>query len=130
MVTITDNTIPELLLDDGQFRQETFTAAGANTYPVGLLLARNTSTSKLVVFVNGGATGTGTPLAILTRELITTGAGDTVLRVLRSGELREDRLLVWTGGSPVVPTTLELDLLQDFNIRTQPDRELLRFDNS
>ena len=125
-----DTTVPEFHLDDGLFKTEVFTAPGADTFPQGLILARLTSSSKLVPYETAQSDGSEIPLAILTVELITTGSGDTTIRALVRGTVREDQLLVYTGGSPVAPTTLELDLLQDFGLLGQPDRELLRFNNS
>ena len=74
-LTTTDNVIPQFHLDDGLFDQETFTAAGAATYPVGLILGRLTADDKLVPYNSGGADGSQFPKALLTLELITTGAG-------------------------------------------------------
>ena len=130
MVTTLDNTIPELLLGNNEFHDEVFTAAGANTYPAGLILARLAADSKLVIFDAGGTGGAEIPKALLRNELISTGAGDTGIRAVLSGRVREDRIFVWTGGSPVVPTTLVLDELRDFTIIGQEDTELLEFDNS
>jgi hypothetical protein len=127
---ITDNTVPEFWLSDGVFESEVFTAPGADTFAKGTLLARLTSSSKLVPYETAQSDGSEIPLALLAEELITTGSGDTTLRVFLSGKVRKDQLLVYTGGSPVVPTTLELDLLHNFGIIGLSDRELLRFDNS
>lgn len=130
MLVSQDNTMSELLLSDGLFSQETFAAGAANTYPAGLILARNTTNDKLEVYVSGGPNGTGTPAFVLTNELVTTGAGDTVLRALVSGIIREDKLLVWNAGTPAAPSKAEGDQLRDFTIVSQPDTELLKFDNS
>ncbi len=127
---ITDNTVPEFWLSDGVFRTEVFTAPGADTFTKGLLLARLTASGKLVPYKAAQSDGSEFPLALLAEELITAGGGDTTLRVLLSGTVREDQLLVYTGGSPVAPDSEELSLLHDYGIIGLPDRELLRFDNS
>ena len=129
-LTTTDNVIPQFHLDDALFDNETFTAGGANTYPKGLMLARLTATSKLVPYVTAQSDGSEFPIAVLTNALTTTGSGDTDLRAMIKGTVRKDKLLVWTGGSPVAPTVLEVDLLRDFGITAQEDRELLALDNS
>ena len=128
---ITDNTLPSMLLSGNHsFHQETFSAAGALAFPTGMVLGRITASGKVTFYNSGAVDGTEIPLGVLTNALTTTGAGDTEIRMLMSGEVREDKLLVWTAGVPVVPTTAERSLLADYGIIGLPDTELLRFDNS
>lgn len=130
MVTLLDNTVPEFLLGFNEWHDEIFTAAGANTYPRGMVLARLVADGKLVPYVSGGSLGAEIPKAVLNNELTVTGAGDTAIRALISGKVREDALTVWTGGSPIALTKAQLDELRDFTIVSQEDNELLTFDNS
>lgn len=130
MVTITDNTPVELLLGENHFRQEGFTAAGALTFPKGLLLGRITATGKYTFFNPGAADGTEVQSAVLTEEFITTGAGDTEIRIMVSGLIRDDQLLEWNAGTPHAATAVEKFGLRDYGIIPKTDRELLRFDNS
>lgn len=127
---ITDNTVPEFWLSDGVFKSQVFTAPGADTFAKGTLLARLTATGKLVPYEAAQSDGSEIPLALLAEELIVGSGGDTTLRVFLSGTVREDQLLVYTGGSPVAPDSVELSLLHDYGIIGLDDRELLRFDNS
>jgi hypothetical protein len=128
---ITDNTLPSLLLaGEHSFHQETFSAAGALTFPKGMVLGRITASGKVTFYASGAVDGTQFPMGVLMNELITTGAGDTEIRIMLTGQVREDKLLVWTAGVPVVPTTGERQLLHDYGIIGLPDDELLRFDNS
>ena len=129
-LTSQDNTIPQLMLSDGIFEQETLTAAGALTYPVGLLLGRITASGKLTHYNSGAADGSEVPVAVLTNAKVFAGAGDLVFRALLSGVIRKDQLLVWNGGTPIAPTVGELDELRDFTIIGRDTRELLKFDNS
>ena len=127
MVAFVNNTIPQLLLGDNEFTDETFTAAGANTYPAGTVLGRLTADSKLVVFANAAATGAENPVAILRNELITTGAGDTSIRACIGGKARFDRVTEFGVGT--------LNKLKEDNLRKTAgiillvDTELLAFDN-
>lgn len=94
-INITNNDLGSVELSDGVFRDELVTFAGANTFFEGTILARTVSTDKLVLFVNGGVAATnGTPAAVLTRDLVATGAGDLKTRVLVSGKVRKERLRI------------------------------------
>lgn len=94
-INITNNDLGSVELSDGQFRDETVTFAGANTFFAGTILARTVSTDKLVLFVNGGtAAVNGTPAAVLTRDLVATGAGDLPARPLVAGSVRKERLRI------------------------------------
>jgi hypothetical protein len=129
-LTITDNTPDNFLLGNNSFENDVFTAGGANTYPKGLLLGRFTASGKLQPYVSGAADGTEIPIAVLAAEIVATGAGDTNMRPLLSGGVRQDMLTVWNGGTPIAVTQPEVDLLRDYAIIASTDRELLRFDNS
>ena len=130
MVDFVNNTPPDLLLGDNQFRDDTFTAAGADTFQKGMVLARNSSTSKLVPYVSGGGTGIGTPVAFLVEELITAGSGDTLIRPCFAGRAREAQVTDFNAGTPGALTVLEVDLLAAVGIFLHKDNELLAFDNS
>lgn len=131
MVDFTDNDPSLLLLGDNTFVEETFIAAGALTFPKGLLLGRVTASGKYTFFNGGAADGTEVASAVLTNALTTTGAGDTVMRIMKAGKVRKADLLEWNAGTPHAPTEAEV-----FNLRTNSgilsldDRELRRFDNN
>lgn len=130
MVTSTDNTLDEYWLDDALFHDETFTAASALTFPKAMILGRITATGFVTFYASGASDGTEIPIGVLAAEHVAAGAGDVLLRMAIRGTIREDKLLVWTAGSPVVPTLVERELLRDKGIYTQSDRELGAFDNS
>lgn len=131
MVDFTDNDPALLLLGDNTFVEETLTVGGALTFPAGLLLGRLTANGKYTIFDGGAADGTEVASAVLTNALTTTGAGDTVLRIMKAGKVRKADLLEWNSGTPHAPTEAEI-----FNLRTNSgilsldDRELRRFDNN
>jgi hypothetical protein len=130
MVDFVDNEDPGLVLGAPIYREEVFSAAGALTFPAGMVVGRITASGKITFYASGAGDGTAVPMGALVNELVTTGAGDTNVRILMSGTVREDQLLVWTAGTPVVPTSAELQLLHTYGIIGQADRELQRFDNN
>lgn len=62
------------------------------TWPKGTLLARNSSTKKLVPYVDGGGTGTNEPVAVLREALTFAASGDLRTRVIKSGKLNKTKL--------------------------------------
>lgn len=62
------------------------------TWAKGVLLARNTSTKKLVPYVDGGASGTDEPIAVLPYTVTYTASGDKRIRVLKGGPVRKEQL--------------------------------------
>lgn len=130
MVDFVDNTPATLRLGNNRYRDATFTAAAANTYPAGMVLGQLTADSKYVPYDAGGAGGAEIPKAVLPNELVTTAGGDTVLRILTAGDLREEQVTAWNSGTPIALTDLEVAELRDFMINLIPTRELLIFDNN
>jgi hypothetical protein len=59
----------------------------------GTLLARNSSTSKLVPYVSGGSTGIGTPVAVLPQAYTWTSTGDKKLDILFGGRVLQSQLV-------------------------------------
>ena len=78
---ITNNKTRTIVVWDPVFDDEVVTFTGATTYLAGTILARDTSTQKLIAYVKGGATnGNGIPKAVLLDDLTSTGAGDVPAR--------------------------------------------------
>lgn len=97
VTTVIDNGSFELR--DGEFRDELVTFAGADTFAPGTILARDTGTDKLVLFVKGGSTaGNGIPNSVLAHELVATGAGDESARVMIKGTVNRGRLVIDSDG--------------------------------
>lgn len=59
----------------------------------GTLLARNSSTTKLVPYVSGGGNATGTPIAVLPAAETWTTTGDKRLRCLFGGRVIQENLV-------------------------------------
>lgn len=92
---------------------DVFTAPGAATYSAGLILARSTVSQKLVPYAVGGASGTGTPCAILEADVVSTGAGDYPVTPIMQGEVYKDKISILAGGTI---TAVNLDVLRSFGI--------------
>lgn len=99
-ITTTSINVGSVALAGEQFRDEPLTFAGAATMVAGTILARDSSTLKLVKFVKGGATnGNGIPKAVLTYDVTATGAGDVQVRALEKGEVNKKRLVIDADGN-------------------------------
>lgn len=114
---------------DPLYEDDTLTFAGAATYKPGTILARNSSTLKLVPFVVGGATGTGTPVAILTLETTAAGAGDKPIRALIRGDVRKQRLIILADGDADNLTKAHIDVLRTYGINVLNVSDLYVADN-
>jgi hypothetical protein len=96
---MTTTTLSKVILSNLEPRDETLTAA-IKTYPVGTLLARDTSTLKLVPFVKGGTTdGNGIINSVLSAELIATAEQDYNVSVMIAGQVDKDLLIIDADGN-------------------------------
>lgn len=123
---VTNVDLGNVVHSDGKFRDETFTAAGAGTIAEGTILARNSSSGKLEVYVSGGPNDTGVPKAVLTYDVVAGGAGDLQIRAMVSGNVRKERLVIAAGGTP---SNAVLDQLRDYSIVPLDTQELNFLDN-
>jgi hypothetical protein len=88
--------IGNVVYKEGEFQDELLTFTGVATYPAGTILARDSSTLKLIAFVKGGVTnGNGVPKAVLTYPVTSTGAGDVGIRAMISGVVTKKRLVIF-----------------------------------
>lgn len=98
--TITNNDTGSVALDEKHFENGTFVPGSAKTYPEGTILALNSSTSKWVVYVAAGANDTGTPRGVLTYDVVAPSTADMTIRILVSGVVNQNRLIVDADGTP------------------------------
>jgi len=78
--------VGSVIIANGTFSDELLTMGGAATVLEGTILARDTSTQKLVLFVKGGSTnGNGVPVAVAPYELVADKAGDFPIRAAGGG---------------------------------------------
>jgi hypothetical protein len=96
---MTTTTLSKVILSNLEPRDETLTAT-IKTYPSGTLLARNTSTLKLVPFVKGGSTnGNGIINSVLSAELVASAAQDYNVSVMIAGQVDKDLLIIDADGN-------------------------------
>lgn len=117
--TRTVNDIGSIVCGDAeaQFRDELITFAGAATLLAGTILARDSSSLKLVIFVKGGSTNqNGIPKALLTAPVTAAGAGDVKWRVLIAGNVKKERLVIDADASDTNIDAAVVDQLRDYGI--------------
>jgi hypothetical protein len=81
---------------------------------------------KMVVYAVAGVGGAQIPKAVLTYEVSAAGAGNVSARVMVSGEVRRDKLVIDAGGSV---TDAIVDMLRSFGLVALPVDELNIQDN-
>lgn len=117
-------------IDGGEFRDELVTFAGTDTFAAGTILARDSVSLKLVLFVKGGATNqNGIPKAVLTYPIERTGAGDVKARVLTRGRVVKQRLIIDADGSDTNIDAAVVDQLRDYGIEPVETKQLAALDN-
>jgi hypothetical protein len=129
-ITITDVDLGSVILEDAQFSNEPLTFAGVATVLEGTILARNSSTLKLIPFVKGGSSnGNGIPKAVLTYPVTSTGAGDVPVRAMVSGSVRLGRLIIDADADNSNVDAAVLDQLRDYSLISVDVQELNTLDN-
>ena len=127
---ITNNTTRGIVIFDPVHEDDELTLAGADTLLAGTILARDSVSLKLVIFVKGGATNeNGIPKAVLLNELTVTGAGDFPLRPVISGRLRAGDLVIDADQDASNIDAAVLDQLRNFTIIGQSTTQLAELDN-
>lgn len=114
-IEITNNDLGKVALGDNEYRDELLTLTGAVTVEAGTILARDSSTGKLVPFDpdDAGAVDHEFAKAVLDYEVTSAGAGDVAVRALISGRVNATRLVVDDGATI---TSAMLDQLRDYGI--------------
>lgn len=128
-LTITNNQPKSVALKDTVYQDELLTFTGAATVLAGTILARLTATLKMVPFVIGGAGGAEVPLMVTNFDIVATGAGDISTRLLISGQVRQEGLIVDADGTGANITRVHIDSLRDVGILAIPVKELNILDN-
>lgn len=127
---ITNVDLGSVILKDGEFRDELLTFAGAGTVVEGTILARDSVSGNLVPYVIGGVTNeNGIPKCVVTYDVVATGAGDVPVRIMMTGSLRAQRLVVDADGDNSNITNAILDQLRDYSLVAIDVQELNILDN-
>lgn len=129
-ITITPNILGNVILKDGEFRDDLLTFADAGTVKEGTILARDNNSLKLVPYVKGGSTnGNGTPIAVLTYDVTATGSGDVPIRSMVRGSVRAQRLVIDADGDDSNVDAVVRDQLRDYSLVPIDGQELNILDN-
>ncbi|MCH9837690.1 head decoration protein [bacterium] len=129
-ITVTDNDLNSPILADADFRDELITFAGADTLAPGTILARDSVSLKLVIFVKGGATNeNGIPKAVLTYEVVAAGAGDVPVRAGIAGKYRKEKLVIDADGDDSNIDAAVIDELRAYGLTPIDVTELNIADN-
>ncbi len=127
---ITNVDLGSVILKNGEFRDDLLTLAGADVIAEGTILARDSVSLKLVLFVKGGATNeNGIPKAVLTYPVTVTGAGDVKVRDMVGGSVRAQRLIIDADGDASNIDAAVLDQLRDYALVSIDVSELNILDN-
>ena len=129
-ITITNVDLGNVILKEGEFRDDLLTFAGAGTVLEGTILARDSVSLKLVPFVKGGVTNeNGIPKAVITYDVTATAAGDIPVRDMVSGSVRAQRLIIDADGDASNVDAAVLDQLRDYTLVSIDVQELNILDN-
>lgn len=114
----------------GEMEDDIYTATGATDLAEGTILARDSVSGNLVVFVVGGSTNeNGIPKAVIPYDVAISGAGDFPIRPLISGQVRLEHLVIAADGDSSNVSKVVQDQLRDFGIVTFTVNDLSRLDN-
>src|SRR5690554_5751871 len=98
-VTITNNDLGSVALEGAIHHDELVTFGATDEFVAGTILARDSVSGKLVLFVKGGSTnGNGIPKAVLSYTISRTGTGDVPARVIVKGHINRERLVIDADG--------------------------------
>lgn len=129
-ITVTNNDLGSVILQDAQFRDNLITFAGADTLAPGTILARDSVSLKFVIFAKGGIVNeNGIPKAILTHEVVAAGAGDETARVAVKGLFRKERLIIDADGNDSNIDGAVIDQLRSYGLTPIDVVELNSQDN-
>lgn len=129
-IAITNIDTGSIALRNEEFADDSITFAGADVLAAGTILARATTTGKLVIYAKGGSTdGNGVPVAVLTYPVTATTAGNVAARVLISGTVNASRLVIDADGDASNVDATVLDDLRNVGIVGVPVDQLGRYDN-
>lgn len=129
-LTVTNIDSGSVFIGAARFQDDVLTLAGADTIAPGTILARDSSTGKLVLYVKGGTTNeNGIPKAVLTYQVVSTGAGDSQVRVGITGEVNKERLVIDADGDASNVDDVVKDLLRNYGIVATEVTQLADLDN-
>ena len=129
-MTVTNVDNQDVAMGGEVMRDDVVAFAATDTFAAGTILARDSVSGKLVLFVSGGSTNeNGIPKAVLTYEISRTGTGDVNARVLVGGHVRKERLIIDADGDDSNVDSVVIDQLRDYGIHAISVQQLAQLDN-
>ena len=129
-LTTTNVDLGNVILEGVADHDELITFAGADILAEGTILARDSVSLKLVIYVKGGVVNeNGIPKAVLTYEVEATGAGDVPVRIMQKGKVNFNRLVIDADGDNTNVDNAVMDELRDYGIETVSVDNLSILDN-
>lgn len=123
-LTITNNDNGSVVIEEWGWQDDILVFAGAGTVVEGTILARSTVDSKMYVYDTAGINGLNIPKAVITYDVVATGAGDVPIRQLIAGKVKKERLVIDADGDDSNITKAILDELRDFVVVPQNVQDL------
>ena len=116
-MTVINNDLGTPIIEDAEFKDDTLTFAGADTFAAGTILARDSVSDNLVLFVKGGVVNeNGIPKAILTYDVTAAGAGNVAIRAGIAGKYRKEKLIIDADGDDSNIDAVVIDELRDYGL--------------
>lgn len=115
--TNTECDVGTVQVRDCEFQDELLTLAGADDLKEGTILARDSSSLKLRIFVKGGSTNeNGIPKVVLAHRCVTgtSGSHNVSVRVINAGFVKKERLVIDADGDDSNVDKKVLDQLRDY----------------
>jgi len=129
-ITTTNVDLGNVVIEGVADHDELLTLAGADDIAEGTILARDSVSGKLVLFVVGGVTNeNGIPKAVITYPVSSAGAGDVAIRALQTGKVNFNRLVIDADGDNSNVSNAVMDQLRDYGIETVKVQDLSILDN-
>ncbi len=128
--TVNNVDLGSIEVDGAIYQDDVVNFAGADAYAAGTIMARDSVSGKLRVFVKGGSTNeNGIPKVVLSYPIERSGAGDVHTRVLVKGHINRDRLIIDADGDGSNVDDVVLDQLRNYGIVASPVEQLAQLDN-
>lgn len=130
-ITTTNCDSGSFEISGGVFEDDSLTFGAAGTVKAGTILARDSVSLKLVPFVKGGATNeNGIPKAMITYDVVATGAGNLPVRVMVGGTGSFNRAIIHADGTNANIDKKVIDQVREFaKINLLKEQELNILDN-
>ena len=112
---ITNVDIGNIFIRGIEIRDDILTFGGAGTILEGTILARDSSSDKLIPYVKVGTTNDdGIPKVVISYPVTASGAGDVSVRVVVAGVVRKQRLVIDADGDSSNIDSVVIDELRDY----------------